>query len=120
MLDDVVEDIDVLIAESFSRMVAAYQRGVSDFSGLAERFEVLAKELELVPLPDSARRGEILSKRAIWFSGQQASLERAKLNFSRLGIAKEKKEDAISAIENFRTKLIPMKKLYGSYGIEIP
>ena len=120
VLDDVVEDIDELIAESFSRMVAAYQRGVSDFSGLAERFEVLAKELELVPLPDSARRGEILSKRAIWFSGQQASLERAKLNFSRLGIAKEKKEDAISAIENFRTKLIPMKKLYGSYGIEIP
>jgi hypothetical protein len=119
-LSDVVEDIDALIAESFGRMVTAYQRGVGDFSGLAERFQLMAKELAEVPVPDSARRSEIKSERAIWFSGQEAALERAKLNFSRLGIAKEKKEEATGAIEAFRAELVPFKKVYGSYGIEIP
>ncbi|MCH2060431.1 MAG: PQQ-like beta-propeller repeat protein [Verrucomicrobiales bacterium] len=119
-LSDVVEDIDELIAESFGRMVTAYQRGVGDFSGLAEKFQLMAKKLEDVPVPDSARRSKIKSERAIWFSGQEATLERAKLNFSRLGIAKEKKEQATAAIEAFREELVPFKKVYESYGIEIP
>jgi outer membrane protein assembly factor BamB len=120
VLSDIVEDADELIAEAFRSMTSAYQRGVADFSGLAGKFELLAKELEIIPVPDSDRRSEILTGRSIWYSGQQAALERAKLRFPSLGIAKVKKDIALKAIESFREELLPMRKIFSNYGIEIP
>jgi outer membrane protein assembly factor BamB len=119
-LGAIAEDANALIVEAFRRITGAYQRGVADFSGLAEKFESLAKELEQIPVPSPALRSEILAERALWNSGQQAMLERVKLKFPSLAVAEGKKEAVIRAIEVFEAELVPMREFYSKYGIELP
>jgi len=109
-----------LIAETFLRITGAYQRGVVDFSGIAEGFKSLAKELEAIPVPSPALRSEILAERALWNSGQQAQLERAKIKFPSLALDASKKDSVVRAIEAFKAELMPMREIYSKYGIEIP
>ncbi len=126
-LGEITEGANELITDAFRRIRDAYvfngQRGwdeLKHFSGLDEKFESLAKELEAIPVPSPAVRSEILAERALWNSGLQAELERAKLKFSSFPLTASKRDAVVRAIEGFKAELAPMRELYSKYGIDIP